>query len=137
MSNPSKLAGLAAVLQSPRFWVNYVAILLVTCWVPLTSVHATFTNEQGEVLQESSRNIPLYQSYAKVISSLLPASQDKDSPAKRGASPAHYRAIGIHLGLSLVISAWVWYAVLRARPETNPAAQQADQEKATEESGGT
>lgn len=90
---------------SVRFWINYLIILGVTCWVPLLSHRARMQDPDGTVLQESFTRIPVYRSYWMLL---------------HGGSRWHLIAVAVHLSLCFVICFAVWYFVLRAstRPET-------------------
>jgi len=83
---------------SVRFWVNYLVILGVTCWMPLLSHHAQMQDPDGTILQESFTRIPVYKSYWMLF---------------QGGGQWHLIAVAVHIGLCFVICFAVWYFVLR------------------------
>lgn len=96
-------------IVSWAFAINYLVVLLVTCWIPLTTIRATMTNEAGEVQAETVRSIPLYESYYRLVTTF---------------HTAYLQAVLLHWGICLAISVGVWWLVLRreARKATPPDA---------------
>lgn len=97
------------ILSRP-FLINYLVVLVVTCWIPLTTIRATMTNELGEVQAETVRSIPLYESYYRFFTSF---------------HTTYLQAILLHWGLCFAISFAVWWFVLRADRRAEAAAPDA------------
>lgn len=80
------------VLKSPWFWLNYAVTLAITMPVPLLTISVNGT---------LVRRVPVYESYLNVF--------------QGGRSRWNFYVIGIHLGLCLMVSLFVWAALFRSR----------------------
>lgn len=89
----------------PAFAANVLLILVATCWLPLTSLKATMTTEDGTLVQETVRAIPLYQSYQRLV-----VHRDRH----------HVRPVLMHWGMAVGISAVVWGVMLRGGRAVKP-----------------
>jgi hypothetical protein len=89
-------------ILSRAFMLNYLVVLVVTCWIPLTTLRATMTNEAGEIQAETVRSIPLYESYYRFFTSF---------------HSSYLHAILLHWGICFAISFGVWWFVLRTAPK--------------------
>jgi len=98
---------------SLAFWANYLAILLLTCWLPLTAMTIIAKNAEGKILTERVNYVRVYRSYIKVIT---------------GHFSGHATAVALHLLLSFAVCFSVWYLLLRwnarrqtpSEPENSP-----------------
>ncbi len=90
-----------------RFWVNYVFILAVSCWLPMSSLRSVMRDPSGAVIQEHVQQIRVYVSYGRLF---------------RHFSSADLIAVLLHLGISFVVCFLVWYVVMRmaAQPAQSP-----------------
>lgn len=89
------------------FWANYVFILLVSCWLPMSSLKSVLKDPSGRILQENVLYVRTYQSYLRLF---------------KHFTSFDLFAVAMHLGISFLICFMVWYAVLRWRmkPENTP-----------------
>ncbi len=83
---------------SISFWANYAVILVVTCWLPLTSITATARDAEGNILSQQTSYVRVYRSYLNLL---------------QGHFSNNLLAVMVHVLLSFVICFFVWYALLR------------------------
>jgi hypothetical protein len=95
-------------ILSRAFLLNFLVVLVVTCWIPLTTLRATMTNEAGEIQAETVRSIPLYESYYRFFTSF---------------HSSYLQAILLHWGICFAISFAVWWFVMRADTKFEPQAE--------------
>lgn len=115
MSNTERKTRMRDVL-SRRFLLNYVIILLITCWFPLITQTVVAQDENGVVLSETVSHIMICRSYMNVIREVFtPGAGNADTEATDWAVDADLVAVLVHLVLCFVISYIVWYVVLRLR----------------------
>jgi hypothetical protein len=82
----------ARVLLAPGFWINFLATLLLTCWLP--GVKSVLKTEDGTVIQELS--VPLYHCYWRLIQGEY--------------SRETLQAMGMHLGIVFIVTFAIWLA---------------------------
>ncbi|HOJ67380.1 MAG TPA: hypothetical protein PK379_12120 [Candidatus Hydrogenedentes bacterium] len=89
------------VLRRPAFWLNWVVILLATCWIPLLKVKAVMEGPDGKVVSESVVSYAPWQS-ARVLLTV-------------GWSWMHARSLATHAGIAFVVALVVWLALQPGR----------------------
>ena len=82
-----------------RFWLNYLFILAATSWVPLLRQTVTMTGPDGAVLQQTTLSLRAYQSWRALFTT--------------GPGAGQGQAVATHLGLCFIITAFVWFMMLR------------------------
>ena len=85
---------LAEVLRRPAFWINWVVILLATCWIPLLKVRAVMEGPDGQVVSESEVTYASWQSLRVLLTA--------------GWSWMHARSLAMHVGIAFVVALGVW-----------------------------
>jgi len=99
-----------------RFLVNYVMVLLVTCWIPLVQNRAALVDAEGNVLEEEVTSVRLYRSYYIAGQNLIhPKARTETEAAKGNTIERNLLAVLMHLFLCFAISYCVWFAVMRRR----------------------
>jgi len=95
------------VLLSWRFLLNFIVILLITCWVPLLSQTMEMRDSDGNLVQQVTKVSRVYQSWWVVLR-LAPGTK------------SHLQAVALHFGMCFFISFFVWFIRLypRARHDT-------------------
>ncbi|HOQ90536.1 MAG TPA: hypothetical protein PLO53_07115 [Candidatus Hydrogenedentes bacterium] len=97
---------LAIVLARPAFWINWVVILLATCWIPLLRVKAVMEGPDGKVVSESVVSYAPWQSLRVLLTA--------------GWSWMHARSLAMHAGIAFAVALIVWLALQPGRRPPNP-----------------
>lgn len=94
------------VLLMWRFWLNYAAILVLTCWVPVLSQTMVMTTQEGKEVSRQTVNIRAYHTWKTLVT--------------EGPGTSHDKGVLIHGGLCLAVTFAVWFALAGNR-ESKPA----------------